>query len=321
MNINIAMTFDDNYAIAAGVAIFSLLKNANPKYFYKLYILHNSITESHINNLEKIVKYYSNAELNFINMHNRYEEFSSSIKYPKEILYKLCIPSLFNDLDKMIITDVDVVFEDDVSQEYINFQTDEYFASARRIQIRNQLPFSCNIKDKNPHSIVGAGYMIYNLKKMREDNIEEKFFQYLKENISYLKLPEQEILSQVCYPKIKLLHPRNMVTVGFYLPNDYLFEFDYTATQEEFEEAKEHPVQIHYVNCPWKTTNKNLKPYTGKPWTDPFCPKGDIWWFYLSQTPFFEENFRTNLHIDEYVVRAKKKKTFKQRILKILEQF
>ena len=251
-------------------------------------------------------------------MNNQYKEFSSSMKYPKEILYKLCLPSLFKKLDKVIVTDVDVVFRGNISSEYMNFQTDEYFAGVKQVQSDFHPPFSQNIKDNNLHFLVGAGYMIYNLKKMREDNIEEKCFQYLKKNIKYLKLPEQEVLSQICYPKIKLLPPKHMALVSWWLYDDYLFEYDYVANKEELEEARKDPIQIHYVNCSLKTVNKKVKPYTGKPWVDPFCPKADLWWFYLSQTPFFEENFKVNLHINEEIVRARKKKTLKQRILKIL---
>lgn len=41
-NIPIVMMFDDNYAIPAGAAIYSLLDNANKNYNYELFILHNN---------------------------------------------------------------------------------------------------------------------------------------------------------------------------------------------------------------------------------------------------------------------------------------
>ena len=108
--INIAMMFNDNYAIPGGVAVLSLLKNANPKYFYNLFILHNDITAEHQEKLKDIVSRFANADLKFMDMNNKYGEFVPDLKYPKEILYKLCLPSIFKDCDQLIVTDVDVLF-------------------------------------------------------------------------------------------------------------------------------------------------------------------------------------------------------------------
>ncbi|MBR1915789.1 MAG: hypothetical protein IJ830_05075 [Alphaproteobacteria bacterium] len=313
-NINVVMMFNDNYVIPGGVAILSLLKNSDPSYLYSLSILHNNITDEHQQKLKSIVKSFGNAQLKFINMHNRYQEFVLDLDYPKEILYKLCLPSIFKDCDKVIVTDVDVVFTGDVAQEYINFTTDEYFAGVKQIEYAYHPPFSTDLSDKNYHFTVGAGYMIYNLKSMRQDHIEQKCIDFLKKNIAYLKLPNQEVLCQVCYPKIKLLHPKNMTLTLWYVEKEYTFCYDYTARKEEIDEALNNPVQLHYVNPPphYKYPQK-----WKKPWTDPFCPKAEIWYYWLAQTPFFEESFRTHLHLNEKTVR-KKKKTLKQRLLKIV---
>jgi len=313
--INIAMMFNDNYAIPGGVAVLSLLKNANPKYFYNLFILHNDITAEHQEKLKDIVSRFANADLKFMDMNNKYCEFVPDLKYPKEILYKLCLPSIFKDCDKLIVTDVDVLFLGDVSEEYIHFKTDEYFAGVKQIQYPYHRPYSTDLTDGNYHFTVGAGYMIYNLKSMRKDNIEQKCLDYLKDNIAYLKLPDQEVLCQVCYPKVKLLHPKNMTLTTWYVEKNYTFGFEYTARPEEIEPALNDPVQLHYVNPP----SHYKYPYKWKkPWTDPFCPKANLWYYYLAQTPFFEENFRTHLHLNEKIVR-KKKKTLKQRLLRLFK--
>lgn len=310
--IHIAMMFNDNYSIPGGVAILSLLQNADKNYQYFLYILHNDISQLHQDKLHSIVLRFKNASLTFVDMNNQFDKFALKLDYPKEVLYKLCIPSIFPDIDKIIITDVDVVFPGDISKEYINFTGDEYFAGAKQTQEPNHPPFSLDIKDNNYHFIVGAGYMIYNLKQMRKDKIEEKCLQYLKENVKYAKLPDQDILCQVCYPKIKLLHPKNMVLIPWYLRDDYIFEFAYNSTEKEHQEAKEDPIQLHYVL---------YKGCVGKPWINPFCHKSEIWYYYLSQTPFFEENFRRNLHLNEKLIKHnKKKKTIKQRFQKLVKK-
>jgi len=47
--------FDDNYVIPASVSFLSMLENANPRYFYKLYVLHTDISEKNQNTLNSIV--------------------------------------------------------------------------------------------------------------------------------------------------------------------------------------------------------------------------------------------------------------------------
>lgn len=314
--IHIAMMFNDNYAVPAGVAILSLLQHASRSYKYTLNILHNDISYQHQQKLLKITSRFDNAELIFINMKNYLEKFSDRLSYPKEVLYKLCIPSIFPELDKIIITDVDVVFSDDISKEYIAFDSNEYFAGVKQAQEPTHPPFSLNIRDDNYHFIVGAGYMIYNLKRMRADNMEAKFLAYLEENVDYARLPDQDVLCQLCYPEIKLLHPRNMVLINWYVTDNYLFEFPYTSTSKEFFEALENPVQIHYTPSQDSQWINRWK----KPWLDPFCPKAELWYYYLSQTPFFQENFRKNLHLSIEEIRRKKKKTQIQRLQKIAKK-
>ena len=301
--IPVIMMFDDNYAIPAGPAILSLLKNSSNKYQYELYVLHNNIREDYQKKLQHIVSSFSNASLTFMSMEERYKEFANKIKYPKELLYKFCIPSLFANYDKAIITDVDVIFLDDISKEFENFTTDEYFAGVKQFQESVHTPFSLNIQDNLSHCICGAGYMIYNLKAMREDNIESKCLDFFVNNSQYLKLPDQEVLSQVCYPKIKLLHPKNMVLTPYYTSNNYLFEFSYTATKKEYEETKENPVQLHYVD--------HLNS-SGKPWINPLATKSDIWFYYLAQTSLYFD------HMKKYI---KKKKISSKRMKSFISLF
>ena len=305
--IPVIMMFDDNYAIPAGPAILSMLKNSSNKYKYELYVLHNNIRKDYQEKLQYIVSAFSNASITFISMNEKYKEFANKIKYPKELLYKFCIPSLFANYDKAIITDVDVIFLDDISKEFENFTTDEYFAGVKQLQAPCHSPFSLNIEDDLVHFICGAGYMIYNLAAMRKDDIERKCLNFFAEKSHYCKFPDQDVLSQVCYPKIKLLHPKNMVLSSYYTRDDYVFEFVYTATKEEYEETKDNPIQLHYVD------HLNA---SGKPWLNPLATKSDVWYYYLSQTPFFFDHINKEKNGG-----YKKKKKLSKRIKAFLKKY
>lgn len=309
VKIPVAMMFNDNYAIPSAPAIFSLLFNADKQHFYELYILHSDITSEHQEKIKQIVEEFPNASLKFINMNKKFYEYKEKLFFPPEFLYKLCLASLFPNIDKMIVTDVDVVFMDDISKEFVDFNTKEYFAGAKQTQYIKHKPFSQNIQDDNAHFITGAGYMIYNLAQMRQDQMEEKYLDYLKKNIKYLKDAEQEVLNQVSYPHIKLLHPKNMVLCSWYMDYQYVFEYTYTSSRQEFEEAKASPVQLHYVTAKYK------------PWINPFAPKADVWYYYLSQTPFFTEHFSYHYNMNEKFLKKNKKRLKQKNKQNILKQF
>lgn len=286
MKIPVIMMFNDNYSIPSGVAILSLLTNAKRNHFYELYILHNDISETHQNMIKTIVSKFENAKLELKNMHNKLRDISIQ-NYPTELLYKFCLPSIFPNLDYAIVTDVDVVFVDDISAEFCNFVKTEnyYFAGVKQIQEINHSKFSLNIRDNNMHYLCGAGYMIYNLSSMRLNNIEEKCIEYYKQNQSYCKYPDQDVLNQVCYPNIKLIHSKNMMLTTLYKNKEKISKdklYSYTANLIEVEEALQNPVQLHYVE------SENI----GKPWFDVFAPKAEYWWSYVVKIPFYNEAFQ-----------------------------
>lgn len=285
--IPIAFMFDNNYVIPAGVAFYSLLENADKSHFYHFYVLHNDITLENQEKLHETVKYFQNAQLEFINMTNDFDDIWKKIKikghYSKEIFYKFIMPSLFPQYEKLIITDVDVVFCGDISESYFSFEPDEDFYIAGVKGIGKMMHFmDAYKKDFTEEEIqtlqIGAGYMIYNLKKMREAFIEEKLIKCLEKNSKRVRQPEQDILNLVCYPKIKYLHLKYMTCTYLYdlYKNEDDFKNDSQFSEKELKEAFYSPVQLHYATHI-------------KPWLNPSCAKSEEWFKYLVKTPFLKD--------------------------------
>lgn len=284
--------FDDNYVIPASVSFLSMLENANPRYFYKLYVLHTDISEKNQNTLNSIVSKFNNADLQFIDMNNKFDDEFDVMKtkahYSKEILYKLLAPTIFPQYEQIIITDVDVVFCGDIAEIYDEGQFDEYIAG---IAYHNVLEnFMRNTYEAQFSSeeirklLIGAGLLCVNLKKMREDGMEAKCVAYLEQNLHRLKQPEQDVLNLVCYPKIKLLPERFMVCTYLYdmIENNEFFGNEITLGKQDkvwIKEALSKVIQLHYAGAQ-------------KPWNTPTCTKSDIWFSYLLKTPFFYEVMR-----------------------------
>src|SRR5262249_6747219 len=126
----IMFCFNNAYSIPAAVAFRSLLENASKDYFYKLYVAHTDISEENQQKLQEIgLEFHEHASLEFLQMQNRFEDVWKKTRtkghYSKEAFYKLIVPSLFPQYEKIIVSDVDVVFLGDVSPSYFSFDAAE----------------------------------------------------------------------------------------------------------------------------------------------------------------------------------------------------
>lgn len=301
--------FDNNYVLPAGVAFYSLLENANKDYYYKIYILHNNITLENQNKLKKNIENFNNSELIFINMEDRFSKEWEKLKtkghFSKEMFYKLFAPSIFKEYKKIIISDVDVIYRGDISEEYKNFDINEdyYYAGVSMIATsetkayfeKEYFNYSEEEKEKLKYA---AGYLIMNLEKCRKDNMEEKFLKCFYENYSRLKQAEQDILSLCCYPKIKKLKLNSLVCSYMYKDGvyDYLEENDEFLKQIEF--AMSNPIQLHYAT-------------QIKPWNDLTSIKAEEWFKELTKTIFLKEYLKK---LQEELNKVKVKKIISIRI-------
>ena len=90
---------------------------------------------------------------------------------------------------------------------------------------------------------------------------------FAKENLYRLTQLEQQVVNMICYPDIKLLHPKAMVCSYDY--KTYRTEEDYKEdnyySAEIVSEALKNPIQLHYAGA-------------YKPWNVIFGTKAGVWW-------------------------------------------
>lgn len=288
--IPIMTCFNDNYVIPAGVCFYSLLKNSNCNNAFKIYVLNTDITPQNKSKLSELVGQFKNADIEFLDMGNKFENLFAKTKtkahYSKEIYYKYLAPELFLQYDKIIITDVDVLFLSDISYDFCNFNVeDDYYLAACRPPYRksSNVDFYKNefTLEEKKRLLYAGGYYIFNSKLMRKDNISNNLIEYTMNNLPRLKQPEQDVINLVCYGKIKTL-PSNALVCTYayqmYKNDDYREDVFYNEAQVKY--SLENPVQLHYAG-------------KQKPWNTPDCIKSEIWYEYLKQTLFFMDLIKT----------------------------
>jgi lipopolysaccharide biosynthesis glycosyltransferase len=286
--IPIMFCFNNEYSIPAAVAFRSLLENASKDYFYKLYVSHTDISLENQKKLQEVAVYFQeHASLEFLLVKNRFEDLWTKTKtkghYSKEAYYKLIAPSLFPQYEKIIVSDVDVVFLGDLSPSYFSFDATEdiYVAGVGGVgKILHILDSYKNgfSQDEISKIVINAAYMVFNLNKMRKDNLEASFLRYAESNHLRILQLEQDVINLCCYPKIKFLPLRNVMCNYVYdlYKTEEDFNNDKAFSRLELKEAMEDPILLHY-------------PGVKKPWTDIDCTKTQEWMKYLAMTSFCEE--------------------------------
>lgn len=311
--IPIMFCFNNNYALPASACFISIMEHASKNNKYIFNVLHSDITQENMDLLNKDMSKYKNCELKFINMNNKFEEEYEKIEnhshFSKELLYKLSCSSIFPKEDKIIITDVDVIFLDDIAKMYDAMDTSEdfYYAGVGPIKKKEvsiyRGDFYKKFSEKEKEMLeegIGAGFLLVNLKKHREDDLENKLMKYLDENSNRLIQIEQDVFNIVCNKKLKKLPYRYMICTFEY--NDFkdLNDFSLLSDEENVEEIKEailKPVQLHYAT-------------PLKPWIYTDTKKSEIWFEYFEKSSF------SPLYLESIKKNGKSVNSFKIRFMK-----
>ncbi len=222
MNINICLSSDNNYSQYAGVVISSVLLNAKNNDFIKFYILDGGIDDK---NKEKILslKDLKQCEINFIkideSLFETYKTIGTHSYISLSTYYRLKLASMLPDVDKILYLDCDIIVTDSLS-ELFNTDIKDYYAAGVIDTAMKSSGWVPKLEKGNKY--FNAGVLLFNLDLIREDNIENKFEQYTKNEIENIRVGDQQIINVVCQGKIKEVNSQwNVQSSNFVNRSDY----------------------------------------------------------------------------------------------------
>ncbi len=272
----IAFAFDNNLVMPACVCISSLMMNAKEDTFYDIFILHSASENLDKSNLDKIPQYYKNCRIQYRTVGDEFDNAFEIRGITTPAYYRLLIPELIPEYDKILYSDVDVIFRSDLLHFYNIDLTGFYFAGvdvglSLRPDIYNYA--KTVIKIDVTKGYYYSGNLLINSKKMIQDKILDKFKQLGKNKYKFQDL---DILNIVCNGYVKALTPEFCLTNYFYelcLTEKYKVETLYSRNVIE------------------KILKKGILHYNGaKPW-NAICYNQDIWWEYYRKSIFNDESF------------------------------
>ena len=276
--IPVLFTFDEKLVLAAGVCITSLLENALPETFYDIFILHHPSCRFDKTLLPAIAQKYPNCRITFRKVEGEFKGAYEIRGIPETAYYRLLASELIPEYDKIIYSDVDVVFREDMGQYYDIDLGDNYFAGVDNgVRLRPDMQKYVSSLGLDPDKgYFYSGNLIINAAQQRKDGMANKFREYAKTD--YYD-QDMAIINLVCNGRILPLGPSFCLTNNLY--NLIVWQRD--KMEQAYGDAEiEHALRSGIVH------------YNGaKPWIKA-CMNMDIWWFYYRKSIFFDETFCRN---------------------------
>lgn len=314
MELNVVYSSDNNYAQHVGVSMLSLFENNKEFNCITIYLVEDNISVENKNKLVSISETY-NRKIKFIN----FNQYKNSVKLnignsiSINAYARLFITTMLNtDIEKVIYLDSDSIINNSLSDLW-SININEYYVAGvcDTVSDNAKLKISMNVNQQ----YINSGMLLVNLKKWREERVEEKFKNFIEYYDGNVFHHDQGVINGVLKDSFLILPPKyNAMTTYFTMKREEIMEYyklkDY-YNESELKEAISNPIFIHFtpgfVNRPWVKGSKHplkylyvqyldVSPWKGSKLSNDTRNKGEkIVAFMFEKLPFKTANSLRNL--------------------------
>lgn len=271
--IPVVFSTDHHFIMPTGVAMQSLLECSNDANVEVFILQSESVTDEDRSILQQICDRFA-VKLTFLSMGTHFADGFEIRGITHACYYRLLIPWLIPQYDKIVYCDGDVVFCDSVKKLY-EIELKDYYCAAICPNNHDKLLYKEHARTLGlrPDQYFQSGVLLINSEAQRKAELQD---QYLEEAKKQYVFVDQDIINIVCHNRILELPIRFNITQGLYRAVIHY----------------ESPVIIHYSgNKPW-----NMYVYGWWRWWDVYRRSP----FYDKEREFqiFDNSFRSS-HINK----------------------
>ena len=252
---------DKNYIPYLAVSILSVRASRSKDFNYKIHVL----CAGELNGQDEKIKGMEEEgfSIEFIDVEKELNHIGDCIVcrdyYTPAIFYRLLIPQLFPQYDKVLYLDCDTIALADVAELY-NIDIEDHYLGAVADQVVATVPEFCNYTKKalgiDGDRYFNSGVIVMNLNALRTIHFYEKFCSVLR-SYHFVIAPDQDVLNLICKDKV------------FYYGSEWN-KMPFAGNN------KDKPKLIHY----------NLY---RKPWHYDGVDFEEYFWSFASKTAFFDK--------------------------------
>ena len=263
MRVPLAIAFTPNYFVPAAATLKSLL-DASKAEFEVICLVSDPIPAEM---QEKLVRLGGGRfAFRYIPLKGRMEGLYIDPRYTEAASFRLLLPELLPEYDKILYLDCDIIVRQDVGKLYRETDLEDnwlgvVFEAPIEQQAERFRALGCD-----PGRYFNSGFLLMNLALMREHKVTERLLEACR--VPYLEFPDQDALNQVCQGHVLPLSPLHDSIRTFFIPKykpDFVRQYS-----EELWDAVQQAGTIHYTG--------------GKPW-DLFTVQFRAWWRVFDTLP------------------------------------
>lgn len=261
--IPIAIAFTPNYFVQAATMLCSLLEASTGE--FRVICLVSEEIPARMQ--EKLLRMGAGRlHFEYIPLKGRLKGLYIDPRYTEAASFRLLLPELLPQLDRIIYLDCDIIVRQDLARLWQKTDLgDHYLGAVFEAAIEGQAErfkaIGCD-----PAHYFNSGFLLMNLKRMREEKVSEKLLEACR--VPYLEFPDQDALNQVCRGHVLPLSPLYNSIRTFFIPR-YKPDFVRQYGQGLWEIVQQEAT-IHYTG--------------GKPW-ELFTVQFAAWWKVYDSLP------------------------------------
>jgi lipopolysaccharide biosynthesis glycosyltransferase len=273
--IPIIFSANDFFVPYTATMIQSIIENSNTANHYKFFILHQGITNKNRERLIAQTAISAHFSIEFMDVRQYIAglNFYVSRHITLETYFRLFIPYILTDYNKVLYFDGDMICLNDIAELYNINLNDNLIAAVRDISLPhyyyNQTKkfrsfYTVMTNLSYPEKYFNAGMLVWNIKLFRETFSYDQLFK-LAQSRDW-PVHDQDILNFLCNEKVLLLSYKwNLMSQNPQrLPE---------PLKEDYIQSQKKPAIIHF------------KPY--KSWY--FTPYSEFFWKYAAHSKFFDD--------------------------------
>ena len=283
--ISIVMTSDDYGLYPTLVSMASALENNNKKENILIYhlLLSHDFNMEYIEYFESLKENYD-FRINYYQIPNNIFNNVRRWKKTYTVYFKLLIPIIFPDFERVIYLDSDTLIFKDLSEMFNLPFNNNYI-----LGYPFHTPWMVTINHKHPKIYINAGVLLININKIRRDNKDFELIDFTRKYSKRLFFLEQDGINFVYYKKMGLLPLKYGVYLYGNITNfkkKYLYKLKIKINLNELKKAIDDPSIVHLCCCNpkvWyrKTKHENKFNHICKRYQREF-------YFYANKTKYYD---------------------------------
>lgn len=283
-NVAVAFSCSNHFAPYFGVLLNSIVLNSSEDSNYDIIVLVNPMSSVNRDRLMQIVAGHNNFSLRFFEISSLIKQYKFSVKQhlALETWYRLFLPSIMTNYDKVLYLDCDMIVKEDIAKLY-NTDISSYMLAAARdlaiiglynYEIGNAKKYIDSILELDePYKYIQAGTVLLNLKMIREEYETDELLE-LGQSRAW-EWSDQDVL--------------NIIANGRVLILDQKWNVEHDRARKRLNEMQRSPMQFYNEYLEARKDPKIIH-YAGgeKPWNVVECDMSEYFWQYARTCVFYE---------------------------------